>query len=66
KDWEIEEVEKVKTNKGTMYELEVEDEDETYMEVYFNKKGEIAYEHEEEHEHHEEGEEHEHHEEDQH
>jgi len=48
-EWEIEEVEKVETNKGTMYELEVENEDETYFELYFNPKGELVLKREESH-----------------
>ncbi|MFB6306446.1 MAG: hypothetical protein ABEH43_05575, partial [Flavobacteriales bacterium] len=50
KDWEKKEVEKVKTDKGTMYELEVESKEGKYKEVYFNKKGKIAHKEEEKHE----------------
>ncbi|MBO0354922.1 PepSY-like domain-containing protein [Muricauda ruestringensis] len=48
-DWEIEEVEKVETDKGTMYELEVENEDESYFELYFSPKGELVLKREESH-----------------
>ena len=48
-EWEIEEVEKVETDKGTMYELEVENEDETYYELYFSPKGELVLKREESH-----------------
>lgn len=54
KDWEIEEMEKVETDKGTMYELEVESSDEKYIEIYFDPKGKIAATEEEEHGEHEE------------
>jgi hypothetical protein len=43
-NWEIEEIEKVKTDKGTMYELKVEnEEDETYYELYFSPNGKLVY-----------------------
>lgn len=48
-EWEIEKVEKVETNKGTMYELEVENENETYFELYFSPKGELVLKREESH-----------------
>lgn len=48
-EWEIEEVEKVETNKGTMYELEVENEDETYYELYFSPEGKLVLKKEKSH-----------------
>ncbi len=41
KDWEIEEVEKVETDMGTLYELEVESPDDKHLEIYFDKQGKI-------------------------
>jgi|GEM_PF-1817944 len=48
-EWEIEEVEKVETDKGTMYELEVENEDETYYELYFSLEGKLVLKKEKSH-----------------
>lgn len=53
KDWKIGEVEKVETDKGTMYALGVESSDEKYIEVYFDSQGKITATEEEEHEEHE-------------
>jgi len=50
-DWEVEEVEKVKTNRGTLYELEVENEDERYFELYYSPKGKLKEKEEVEHSH---------------
>lgn len=41
KDWEIEEVEKVETDKGTLYELELESPDDKHLEIYFDQQGKI-------------------------
>lgn len=55
KDWKIEEVEEVETDKGRMYGLQVESSDEKYIEIYFNSQGEIVATEEEEQEEHQEG-----------
>lgn len=41
KDWEIEEVEKIETDKGTLYEFEVESSDDKHLEIYFDQQGKI-------------------------
>ena len=40
-DSKIEEVEKVETDKGTLYELELESPDDKHLEIYFDKQGKI-------------------------
>ncbi len=41
KDWELQEVEKVETDRGTLYELEVESPDDKHLEIYFDQQGKV-------------------------